>query len=129
VRVLAVVALGLLLAACNGGTVDRHALTKDSATIGSINCEAWLLSDAVARGRTTSQFAGEQAEELGIQAANFADALGQRPTAAGLGRRVREKARDASALARRLRRLQARPADRALGAKLAVQFKHAGKCT
>lgn len=128
-RVLAVVVLVLLLAACNGGTVDRHALTNDAATIDSINCEAWLLSDAVARGRTTSQFTGEQAEELGIQAANFADALGRRPTAEGLQRRVREKARDAAALAGRLRRLKARPADRALGAKLAVQFKRAGQCT
>jgi hypothetical protein len=129
VRVLAVVASGLLLAACNGGTVDRHALSNDAATIDSINCEAWLLSDAVARGRTTSQFTGEQAEELGIQAANLADALGRRPTAEGLQPRVRAKARDAIALARRLRRLQARPTDRELGAKLAAQFKRAGQCT
>jgi hypothetical protein len=129
VRTLALVAVVLLVAGCNGGTVDGHALTKDAATIDSINCEAWLLSDAAARGRTTSQFTGEQAEELGIQAANLADALGRRPTAAGLEPQVRKKATDAATLARRLRRLQARPADRTVAALLAKRFKRAGTCT
>jgi hypothetical protein len=129
VRALAVIAVVLLVAGCNGGTVDRHALTNDAATIDSINCEAWLLSDAAARGRVTRQFAGEQAEELGIQAANLADALARRPTAAGLEPRVRKKAQEAAALAQRLRRLQARPADRAVAAVLAGRFKRAGKCT
>jgi len=127
-RALAVVALVLMVAGCNGGVVDRHALTNDAATIDSINCEAWLLSDAAARDRATSQFTGEQAEELGIQASNLADALAHRPTANGLETRVRKKAHDAATLARRLRRLQARPADRAEAAALAGEFKRAGKC-
>src|SRR3954452_18481863 len=95
----------LVLAGCNGGTVDRHALTNDAATIDSINCEAWLLSRAVARDRVTTYYAREQASELQIQAANLADALGRRPTGSGLERRVRAKARDAAILASRLRRL------------------------
>ena len=127
-KVLAVAVLALLLTACNGGTVDRHALTNDAATIDSINCEAWLLGRATARGRTTTEFAGEQAEELHIQAANLADALSRRPTAPGLERRVRKKAGDAAVLARRLRRLQDRPGDRSLAADLAGRFKRAGGC-
>src|SRR2546421_4719271 len=128
-RNLAVVALVLLVAGCNGGVVDRHALTNDAATVDSINCEAWLLSAAAARGRVTRQFTGEQAEELGLQAANLADALARRPTAAGLQPPVRKKAQEAGTLAERLRRLQARPADRAAASALAQQFKRAGKCT
>jgi hypothetical protein len=121
-------AAALLLAGCNGGTVDRHALTNDAATIGSINCEAWLLGRATARGRTTTEYTGEQAEELGIQAANFADALARRPTSPGLEKRVRKKAGDAAVLARRLRRLQQHPGDRSLAGDLAARFQQAGGC-
>src|SRR5690348_17963309 len=60
----------LALAGCNGGTVDRHALTNDAGTIDSINCEAWLVSRAVARDRVTAYYTREQAEELGLQAAD-----------------------------------------------------------
>ena len=61
--------VALALAGCNGGTVDRHALTNDAATIDSINCEAWLLARAVSRDRVTAYYTREQAEELGLQAA------------------------------------------------------------
>jgi hypothetical protein len=119
----------LVLAGCNGGTVDRHALTNDAATIDSINCEAWLLSRAVARDRVTTNYAREQAEELALQAANFADALAHRPTTAGLKPRVRAKAKDAAALASRLRQLQAHPGDRDGAKRLAGTFKRAGSCS
>jgi hypothetical protein len=119
----------LVLAGCNGGTVDRHALTNDAATIDSINCEAWLLSRAVARDRVTTNYAREQAEELAIQAANFADALAHRPTAAGLQPRVRAKADDASTLASRLWRLHDHPTDREGAGRLAGTFKRAGSCS
>lgn len=121
--------MALLLAGCNGGTVDRHALTNDAATIGSINCESWLLARADARGRLTKYYAREQAEELQIQAANFADALMHRRTATGLEQRVRAKAQDAATLSARLARLHASPTDRALAAQLAQQFKQTGKCS
>ena len=119
----------LVLAGCNGGTVDRHALTNDAATIDSINCEAWLLSRAVARDRVTTNYAREQAEELGLQAANFADALAHRPTAAGLEPRVRAKAKEAATLASRLQQLQSHPSDRDSAKKLAGAFKRAGSCS
>ena len=119
----------LALTGCNGGTVDRHSLTNDAATIDSINCEAWLLSGAVARNRVTTYYAREQAEELAIQAGNFADALAHRPTAAGLEPRVRAKAKDASTLASRLWRLHDRPTDRNGASTLADTFKQAGSCS
>jgi len=119
----------LALTGCNGGTVGRHALTNDAATIDSINCEAWLLSGAVARNRVTTYYAREQAEELAIQAGNFADALAHRPTAAGLEPRVRAKAKDASKLASRLWRLHDRPTDRDGARTLAATFKQAGSCS
>jgi hypothetical protein len=119
----------LVLTGCNGGTVDRHALTNDAATIDSINCEAWLLARADARGRLTRFFAREQAEELQIQAANFADALATRPTAGGLDQRVRAKARDAEKLSSRLEQIHGHPTDSALAAQLAAQFKQAGNCS
>ena len=93
-RCLAVVLTAVVLAGCNGGTVDRHALTNDAATIGSINCEAWLLARAVAHDRVTGTYAREQADALHLQAANLADALSTRPTAAGLASRVRARARN-----------------------------------
>ena len=119
----------LALTGCNGGTVDRHALTNDAATIDSINCEAWLLSGAAARNRVTTYYAREQAEELAVQAGNFADALAHRPTAAGLESRVRAKAKDAATLASRLWRLHDRPTDRAGASTLAAAFKKAGSCS
>jgi hypothetical protein len=119
----------LVLTGCNGGTVDRHALTNDAATIDSINCEAWLLSGEVARNRVTSTYTREQTDELAVQAASFADALARRPTAAGLERRVRAKAKDALMLATRLRRLHDHPADREAARLLAATFKQAGSCS
>jgi hypothetical protein len=66
-RAAALVAV-LSLAGCNGGTVDRHALTNDKKTLDSIACEGALVADGVARDRTTVFYAREQAEELRIQA-------------------------------------------------------------
>ncbi|MDX6477249.1 MAG: hypothetical protein QOH95_2760 [Gaiellaceae bacterium] len=122
-------AAALAVAGCNGGTVDRHALTNDSATIDSINCEAWLLSGEMARKRLTTYYAREQAEELGLQASNFADALSHRSTGSGLEPRVRAKARDASKLASRLRRLHDHPTDRTVAGLLSGTFKKAGNCS
>ena len=121
--------VGLALAGCNGGTVDRHALTNDAAALDSINCEAWLVSRAASRDRLTVYYTREQAEELALQAANLADALAHRPVDAGLEKRVRTRARDASVLASRLWRLHASPADRAGARKLSDAFKRAGRCS
>jgi hypothetical protein len=78
-RVVVIAASVAVLAGCNGGTVDRHALTNDSATLDSIACEGALLADQVVDGKTTTNFTREQAEELAIQSANLADALARRP--------------------------------------------------
>lgn len=119
----------LVLTGCNGGTVDRHALTNDAATIDSINCESWLLARADARGRLTTYFAREQAEELMVESGNLARALARRPTANSLEPRVRKKAHDAAVLSLRLRVLHTRPADRQAASELATEFKQAGNCS
>jgi hypothetical protein len=129
VRRLGVLVAALALTACNGGTVDRHSLTNDASTIDSINCEAWLLSGAVARDRVTTFYAREQAEELAIQSGNFADALAHRSTSAGIEQRVRAKAKDASTLSSRLWRLHDHPTDRNGADELAASFKKAGHCS
>jgi hypothetical protein len=126
-RLIPLVAL-LALVGCNGGTVDRHALTNDAATLDSISCEGALVANGVARGRTTAFFAREQAEELAIQASNLADALGKRPTSPGLEPRVRRKAKDAARVAGLLWRVHDHPHDKAAAASLERALKRAGGC-
>jgi len=126
-RVL-LLALLVVLAGCNGGTVDKHALTNDAATLDSIACEGALLAHDVARGRTTSYFAREQAEELRIQSSNFADALARRKTVPAIEEKVRKKAKDAARLASTLQRLHDHPSDRLLGARVEQTLKQAGGC-
>jgi hypothetical protein len=126
---VALFVVALALAGCNGGTIDRHALTNDGATLDSINCEAWLVSRAASRDRLTVYFTREQAEELALQAANLADALKRRPVEAGLQSRVHARARDASVLASRLWQLHASPADRDGARELSDAFKRAGHCS
>jgi hypothetical protein len=126
-RIAAVIAVALLTG-CNGGTVDHHALTNDSATLDSIACEGAVVADGIARGRTYVFFAREQAEELMNQAANLADALSKRPTATGLEARVRAKAKHAADLATLLRQLHDHPSDRATGATVEHALDKAGHC-
>ena len=127
-RVALATAAALLLVGCNGGTVDRHALINDASTLDSIACEGALLAHDVARGRTTSYFAREQAEELHIQSSNFADALSQRKTVPGLEQVVRRKAKDAAHLAATLQRLHDHPADEAVGAAVERALTKMGSC-
>jgi hypothetical protein len=125
---VALVAAALILAGCNGGTVDRHALTRDASTLDSIACEGALLARDVARGRTTAYFAREQAEELRIQSSNLADALSRRKTVPGIEQKVRTKAKDAARLASTLQRLHDHPADQTVGAAVEHTLKKAGSC-
>jgi hypothetical protein len=127
-RIAGLVAV-VVLVGCNGGPVDRHALTNDAATVDSLNCEGWLLAREVARDRVTSTYTTEQSKALGLQAANLADALAHRSTSAALAPRVRAKGRDAAAVAARFTALGEHPTDRARGAKLARQFRQAGDCS
>lgn len=127
-RYSVIAAFAVLLVGCNGGTVDRHALTNDAATVASIACEGSLLARNVADGKTISNYTREQAEELQIQSSNLADALSKRPAVAAIERKVRTKARDAAALAAILRRLQHHPSDRRAAAAIATQLAHLGGC-
>jgi hypothetical protein len=130
-RLLCLSAIGLLVvvvAGCNGGTVDRHALTNDAATLDSISCEGALLAREVGKGQSTTYFAREQANELRIEAANFADALSRRKTLASIEKRVRAKASHAALVAAQLQRLHDHPSDRAVGAAVANKLARLGSC-
>lgn len=127
-RALVVAALAALLAGCNGGTVDRHALTNDAATVASIACEGALLAHETARGKTTVNFTREQSEELRIQSSNLADALSHRHAVPSIERKVRAKARDAARLAAVLQRLHERPSDRTAAANVERQLSRLGGC-
>jgi hypothetical protein len=127
-RLLLACVLAAVVAGCNGGTVDRHALTNDAATLDSIACEGALLAGDVARGRTTTYFAREQAEELRIQSSNFADALSRRKALPSILRRVREKAKQAAVLAAVLQRLHDHPSDHRVGAAVTIRLKKLGGC-
>src|SRR4051812_49527403 len=85
----------MLLAACNGGTVDLHSLKNDSDAINSLACEGALLANQVVHGASTSPFTRVHAGELSTRASNFADALSQRPTTPGIEGAVRREARKA----------------------------------
>jgi hypothetical protein len=128
-RICALACAALVAAGCNGGTVDRHALTNDAATLDSIACEGALLAHDVSRGRSTAAFAGEQAEELRIQSSNLADALSKRKALASIRTRVRQKAKDAAALAATLQRLNDHPSDRSVAAAVESELTKMGNCS
>jgi hypothetical protein len=127
-RVFAAAACAALLAGCNGGTVDRHALTNDAATIDSVACEGALLAHDVAQGKTTAFFTREQAEELSIQASNLADALGKRKTLAAIEQKVRAKSQEAARLSATVQRLHDHPSDRGVATSVEQRLKKLGGC-
>jgi hypothetical protein len=126
--IVATALCAVFLVGCNGGTVDRHALTNDAATVDSIACEGALLAHEVGQGKTTSNYTREQAEELEIQSSNLADALEKRPALPSIEQRVRAKARDAAKLATTLRRLGDHPSDRDVAVWVERQLAKLGSC-
>jgi hypothetical protein len=128
-RLLVLAALTVLLAGCNGGTVDRHALTNDAATIDSMACEGALLAHQIAHGKTTRFYAREQAEELEIQSSNLADALAERRASPAIEQRVRAKGKDAAKLSATLKRLHDHPSDRAVAVAIEQRLKRLGTCS
>jgi hypothetical protein len=98
-----------LLAACNGGTVDRHALKQDSEAIDSLACEGALLANDAGKGETIHNFVEVHAGELAQKASNFADALSERPTLPRIERDARAQARKAGVIAGLLDRLKEDP--------------------
>jgi hypothetical protein len=127
-RYVACAAVVLVLAGCNGGTVDRHALTNDAATIESIACEGALLAHDASKGASTTIFVRVHSDNLRAQASHLADALGHRPTSPGIERRVRSAAGDAKAVANVLSRLHHHPGDREVAARAERALERAGKC-
>jgi hypothetical protein len=121
-------AVCLVLTGCNGGTVDRHAFIKDGAAIDSLACEGRLLAHDIALGRSTSRFAEVHSGEVRQRASNFADALSERPTVAGIERDVRALARKAARLASLLEQLHRQPDDRASARRIELRLARAGGC-
>ena len=98
-RALVLTAAAVLLAGCNGGTVDRHALTNDSAD-GRFDRLRGSASGARRRAREDDRVLRARAGGgARIQASNLADALASRPALASIERKVRAKAKDAARLA------------------------------
>jgi hypothetical protein len=115
------------LAACNGGTVDRHALKQDSEAIDSLACEGALLANDVGKGATTHNFVEVHAGELAQRASNFADALSERPTLPVIERDVRGEARKAGVIAGLLDQLKEEP-NRPVAESLRDRLEKQGGC-
>ena len=118
----------LVAAGCNGGTVDRHALEKDSEAIDSLACEGALLANEVAHTASTPQFSRVHAGELRLTASNFADALSERPTVPGIEREVRRLAATAAAIAQLLGDLESHPTDTTRARRLKTALDQQGGC-
>ena len=126
--VLLLVLLTLVLAGCNGGTVDQHALDKDSEAIDSLACEGALLAHEIANTASLTTFSRVHAGELYTRAANFQDALSTRPTTPGIEKAVRDEAKKAGQIAALFDQLAADPSNPKLAAKLEPQFTKQGEC-
>lgn len=116
------------LAACNGGTVDRHALKQDSDALDSLACEGALIANDVRKGETTRNFVEVHAGELAQTASNFADALSERPTLPAIERDVRAEARKAGVIAGLLDQLKEDP-DRPVAGSLRDRLEKQGGCS
>jgi hypothetical protein len=122
------VLLLVVLSACNGGTVDPHALKQDSDAIDSLACEGALLANEIANTASTTPFSRVHAGELAVRASNFEDALSERPTTPGIEKAVRAEARKAGAIADLLDQLESNPADVQLAARLKERLEKQGGC-
>jgi hypothetical protein len=110
--------LALILAGCNGGTVDTHALKRDAEKVGSLATEGGLLAKDVSRGRSTTSFARVHAEELSRAASDLEDALGKRPTSPGITSDVRKLSKLAGKVSDELEQLRLHPTDRRVARSL-----------
>ena len=120
--------LAFVLAGCNGGTVDQHAVDNDSEAIASLACEGALLAHEIANTASLTTFSRVHAGELYTRAANFQDALSTRPTTPGIEQAVREEAKKAGRVAALFDQLAADPSNPELAAKLEPQFVKQGEC-
>ena len=128
IRGVALLAVIAMLAACNGGTVDRHALVKDGGAVDSLACEGALLARDVASGKSARSFARVHAGALAQRASNFEDALTERPTLEEIEPQVRALGRRAGRVATLLDQLHERPTDRTTARFLVRELSHEGDC-
>ena len=121
------VAVGLLvvalLAGCNGGTVDSHALQRDAEAVGSLATEGELLANDISKGASTKFFARVHAKELSEAASHLEDALSERPTSPGIEPDVRKLARLAGKVSDELEQLHLHPTDRRIAESLEQPLK------
>jgi hypothetical protein len=120
--------LAFLLAGCNGGTVDMHALQNDSDAIDSLACEGALLANEIANDASISTFSRVHAGQLQQRAANFENALSKRPTTPGIEKAVRDEAKKAGAISDLLGRLHENATDPATAADLKGRLEQQGGC-
>jgi hypothetical protein len=120
--------LASLVAGCNGGTVDQHALDKDSEAIDSLACAGAFLAHEIANTASLTTFSRVHAGELSTRAANFQDALSTRPTTPGIEQAVRAEAKKAGQVAALFDRLAADPSNPELAARLEPQLVKQGEC-
>jgi hypothetical protein len=107
-----------LLAGCNGGTVDAHALQRDAEQVGSLATEGELLAKDVSKGASTTYFTRVHAKELSRAASDLEDALAERPTSPGIEADVRKLSRLAGKVSDELEQLHLHPTDRMVAESL-----------
>jgi hypothetical protein len=122
-RVVLLALLAAVVAGCNGGTVDKHALKRDAEKVGSLASEGELLANDMSKGASTKYFARVHAKELSRAAADLADALGKRPTSPGITPDVRKLSRLAAKVSGQLEQLHLHPTDRQVAKSLEQPFK------
>ena len=115
--------LALVLAGCNGGTVDKHALKRDSEKIGSLAMEGALLANDVSKGASTTPFVRVHAKEMSQAASDMQNAMATRPTSPGITDKVRQLSKLAGKVSAQLDRLHLHPSDRSVAASLQEPFK------
>jgi len=114
----ALAVLVVLLAGCNGGTVDNHALQRDAEAVASLATEGQLLAHDVAKGASTKMFVRVHTKELSLSASDLEDALGERSTSPGITDDVRRLSRLAGKVSDELEQLHLHPTDRRVAAAL-----------
>jgi hypothetical protein len=122
-RVVVLALLAVVAGGCNGGTVDKHALKRDSEKVSSLASEGELLANDMSKGASTKYFARVHAKELSRAASNLADALGKRPTSPGITADVRKLSKLAGKVSGQLEQLHLHPTDRQIAKSLEQPFK------
>ena len=82
-RVVVLALLAAVVAGCNGGTVDKHALKRDAEKVSSLASEGGLLANDMSKGASTKYFARVHAKELSRAASESRRCARQTPDLTG----------------------------------------------